>query len=280
MLASQLRRMAQRVRHAPGLRSLDGVWNSVRPWYGRVLEKLSGDGGFKVEISGCPIRLSTRFAATAWESIEVANYDAFTHAVRPGAVVYDIGAHIGTYSILAIRRSAPNGRVVAYEPVDQTREFLDRHLAWNGACDRAIVRSVGCSSKNGEASLFFREGEMNGDSSLLPMVGSQSKLILLRTLDSEVAELGLVPTIIKIDVEGWEFEVLKGAERTLRRDRPSLFLSLHPRALQELQTSPEEVLRWLRERGYNCRTIAADHEIHVLATALNKEELVTRTGSN
>ncbi len=69
MLASHVRRMAQRVRHAPGLRSLDGVWNSVRPLYGRVLDKLSRDKGIEIQIAGCPIRLSPRFAGMAWESM-------------------------------------------------------------------------------------------------------------------------------------------------------------------------------------------------------------------
>jgi hypothetical protein len=92
------------------------------------------------------------------------------------------------------------------------------------------------------------------------------------TLDSEVAELRLIPSIIKIDVEGWELAVLKGAEATLLRDRPVLFLSLHPRALAELHASPEMVQSWLLERGYTCQLIGVDHEIHLLAKPSTNEE--------
>ncbi len=167
--------------------------------------------------------------------------------------------------------STMSARTVAYEPVDLTRDFLVRHLAWNNATDRVIVRPICCGSKAGEASLYFRDGEMNGDSGLLATSESQSKPVHVRTLDSEVAELGLAPTIIKIDVEGWEFEVLKGAEATLTRHRPMLLLSLHARALADLHSSADAVQQWLQDRGYTCQVIGVDHEIHVVATTCEKQ---------
>lgn len=280
MLASRLRSMARRVRHAPGLNSLDGVWDSLRPLYSRVLEKLSGDKGVEIRIAECPVRLSPRFAGTGWESIESDSYDSFAAAIRPGDIVYDVGAHIGTYSILALRRSVPGGRVVAYEPVDLTREFLTLHLAWNDAEERAIVRPICCGASAAEARLYFREGEINGDSSLVARAGSDSRVVEVRTLDSEVAGLRLIPTIIKIDVEGWEFEVLKGAEGTLLRHCPVLFLSLHPRALAELHASPEMVQSWLLERGYTLRVIGVDHEIHLLAEPSTERRITCRRDAN
>jgi FkbM family methyltransferase len=266
MLASSLRRIAQETRHAPGLRSLTPLWNWIRPVYERVLNALSSSSGVEVRIAGCPIRLSPRFAGAAWESIEQQSYESFANAVRGGDVVYDVGAHIGTYTVLALQKSAPSGRVVAYEPVDLTRDFLKRHLQWNCGGDRVVVRPVCCGSQTGQASLYFREGEMSGDSGLVPVNGAKSTVVPVRTLDSEVKELGLVPTIIKIDVEGWELEVLKGAENILARYRPLLFLSLHPEALARLHTSSDVVQAWLEERGYCLQVIATDHEIHLVAT--------------
>jgi FkbM family methyltransferase len=266
MLASRLRRVAQEVRHAPGLRSFTPLWNWIRPVYERVLNTLSAGRGIEVQIAQCPIRLSPRFAGAAWESVEEKSYKSFADAVHAGDVVYDVGAHIGTYTMLALQKSAPGGRVVAYEPVDLTRDFLKLHLQWNSGSDRVIVRPVCCGSQPGQASLYFREGEMNGDSGLLPVKGARSMMVPVRTLDSEVADLGLVPTIVKIDVEGWELEVLKGAEYILTRYRPLLFLSLHPEALARLHTSTGVVQAWLEERGYCSQVIATDHEIHLVAT--------------
>jgi FkbM family methyltransferase len=266
MLASSLRRIAQETRHAPGLRSLTPLWNWIRPVYERVLNVLSSGRGVEVRIAGCPIRLSPRFAGAAWESVEQKSYESFASAVRAGDVVYDVGAHIGTYTLVALQKSAPGGRVVAYEPVDLTRDFLKRHLQWNGGGDRVVVRPVCCGSQHGQASLYFREGEMNGDSGLVPESGANNMVVPVRTLDSEVKELGLVPTIIKIDVEGWELEVLKGAEYILARYHPLLFLSLHPEALARLHTGIDAVQAWLEVRGYYPQVIATDHEIHLVAT--------------
>lgn len=264
MIASRVRSVAQKLRHAPGLCSCDMLWNLVRPGYVRALNALGSS--MEVRVGDHPIRLSPRFARTGWETIERAAYNAFAEAVRPGDIVYDVGAHIGTYSILALQKSAPNGRVVAYEPVELTRTFLMRHLRSNRVDGRAIVRPVCCGSDNGTASLYYREGKMDGDSGLLPAQELTSKNVPVQKLDSEVTELGLTPTIIKIDVEGWEWEVLKGAEATLRRHRPLLFLSLHPRPLAALGTTVEAVQEWLTRRGYRHQVLDADHELHVLAT--------------
>ena len=265
MFASLLRRAAQTIRHAPGLQYLDPLWNRVLPIYELALDVLSAGRGVEVQIAGCPIRLGSHFAGAAWESIERESYERFARTVQSGDIVYDVGASIGTYSLVALQKSAPDGRIVAYEPVELTRESLIDHLQWNKASARAIVRPVCCGLATQEAPLYFREGEMIGDSGLVPFSGAQTKIAQVRSLDSEVADLGLVPTIIKIDVEGWEFDVLKGSEETLKRYGPTLFLSLHPRALAQLQTSPEAVQSWLEERGYHLEPIGADHEIHVVA---------------
>ncbi len=267
MLAAQLRLMAQAIRHAPGLRSLDGLWNSVRPLYSGALNRLSREKGVEIRIAGHKVRLSPRFAGTAWESVECDSYNCFSNSVLPGDVIYDVGAHIGTYSILALQRSAPTGRVVAYEPVALTRDYLLRHLVWNEAGERVVVRPFCCGSNDARLRLYFREGQVDGDSGLLAAAGSASVPVEVRCLDGEVAELGLIPTVIKIDVEGWEFEVLKGAEATLLCHHPKLFLSLHPLALGRLGASPEIVQAWVEGHGYDCHVVGVDHEIHVVACA-------------
>jgi len=265
MLASRLRKVAQKVRHAPLLEHLDPLWNYVRPVYEDALTVLSAGRGVAVTIAGCAIRLNPCFAGAAWETMERESYERFASTVQPGDMVYDVGASIGTYSLIALQKSAPDGRVIAYEPVELTRKNLIDHLQWNNASDRAVVRPVCCGRENGEAPLYFREGEMIGHSGLAPIRDAQIEIVQVRSLDTEVADLGFVPTIVKIDVEGWEFDVLKGAENTLARYRPTIFLSLHPTVLAQYQTTPQVVRSWLEERGYNLELIATDHEIHIVA---------------
>ena len=262
-----LRRTAQEIRHAPGLRSLGPVWSVMRGTYVRCLTYLGKARGVPVTISGHVIRLHPKFAHVSWESVEVESYRAFAAAITPGDVIYDVGAHIGTYTIIALRRSGPGGAVVAYEPDDAAREHLVRHLEWNGAGRSALIRAVCCGAVPGEATFYYAPGEADGQSGLVPVRGFSRRSVPVTTLDEEIAAIGLAPSLVKIDVEGAEWEVLKGAEFTLRRDRPRLLISLHPAALVASGATPDAVLEWLHARDYRFQIVARDHETHVLAEA-------------
>ena len=74
----------------------------------------------------------------------------------------------------------------------------------------------------------------------------------------------LVNALWKIDVEGAEWDLLKGAENILKSRKPILFLSLHPEALAKRGVSTESIISWLREFGYKVEIISQDHEIHVI----------------
>jgi len=265
MIVATIRVVAQKIRHAPGLRRCASVWDLIRPSYLRLLKSLGRGQGVSVRLAGHPVKLDPRFATQSWEATETESYRAFVSEIHSGDVVYDVGAQLGTYAILAVQCSAPNGRAVAYEPMDGSRKFLNLHLRLNQVENQVIVRSFCCGSQAGTARLYHDAGKIDGDCSLVPRTGSEHSDVKLVTLDSEVSELGLIPSVIKIDVEGWEWEVLKGARRTLERYRPCLLLSLHPPALTELGVSDGAVLSWLEELGYKWQTIARDHEVHVLA---------------
>jgi FkbM family methyltransferase len=265
MIASTIRVVAQKIRHAPGLRSCTSLWNVVRTPYTRALRILARDQGISVRLAGSSIKIDPSFAAQNWESIETECYRTFAAELRRGDIVYDVGAHIGTYSVLAAQLIGSSGRLVAYEPMEGTRSFLKLHLRLNGAHESVIVRPFCCGSECREALFYHGPDAVGGDSSLVPMQGFEHTRVRVVTLDSEVAELGLVPSVLKIDVEGWEWEVLKGATNTLDRYGPCLLVSLHPKALAQLGASPNTVLAWLETRGYTCKIIESDHEIHVLA---------------
>jgi len=80
--------------------------------------------------------------------------------------------------------------------------------------------------------------------------GPETFSIPLRTLDGLCDELAFRPDILKLDVEGYEISVLRGAQRILRQDRPLLFLEIHPQRIRELGGSPAELWTVLVEAGY------------------------------
>ena len=263
--AAVLRRSAQSIRHLAGLQHLTPVWNGLRGPYRRLLAQLAGSDGIPVMVGGYPIRLAPDTVSLNWETVEVDAYKVFVQEIGPHEIIYDVGAHFGTYTLIGLKRGGPGTRVVAYEPCELTRGYLVRHLRWNGAGDEVLVRPVCCGSRQGVATFFHTPGVPEGINGLLPAEGLVGTRVGVTTLDDEVRELGLVPTFVKIDVEGAELDVLKGAARVLAQHRPRLLLSLHPRRLAEVGLDCDTVRQWLTTRDYQWQVVGEDQEVHVLA---------------
>jgi FkbM family methyltransferase len=268
--ASVLRKSAQSIRHAPGLERLAPLWSRLRGPYRRWLARLTSDRGVPVTIGGHVIRLAPDVVSLNWETVEVEAYRTFADQIQPGAAVFDVGAHFGTYSIIAARVGGPSTRVIAYEPCDVTRRYLERHLQWNGADAQVTIRPVCCGRTSGEATFFITPDRPEGTNGLLPYERCVPTKVPVRTIDRDVERLGLVPSVIKIDVEGAELDVLAGAAGVLSTHRPRLLLSLHPQRLSQIGLTSAAVLNWLSARGYDCRMVSEDQEQHVLALPISQ----------
>jgi FkbM family methyltransferase len=168
-----------------------------------------------------------------WKSLDLKN-----------KVVYDIGAFHGLLTIYFARHAK---LVVAFEPTGKNRERLNQNVRLN-SFSNVIVRPYGLSSKAMSAEMSFdplTPGMASLDSGLA--VGAQHETIELRTLDDEQ---GLEPPdLVKIDVEGFELEVLKGAVRTLER-RPNLFLEMHGVDLEDKRSRVAAIAGFLWKIGY------------------------------
>ena len=157
-------------------------------------------------------------------SYEYAKQKAFSAAIRRGYCVYDLGANVGFYSLLASVLVGPEGRVFSFEPVPRNLEFLRRHLELNGASncsvwDVAVGRSVGTANFDlgPNASMGHLAVESNGTLSVRTV-----------TLDSLVASGKLPPpNLIKCDIEGGEYDALMGASDILVKHGPTIFLATH-----------------------------------------------------
>jgi len=173
--------------------------------------------------------------------------------IRPGNVCIDIGAHVGYYAILMARLTGEEGAVVAFEPVPENFEMLQRNIALNSLTN-VQLEPLAVSEGEGGLRLTLRSDEqftMTASASGYA-VGDRRKVIDVATcsLDGYLARLGSVPDIIQIDVEGAELAVLKGAKATLRKARPKLLIEIHGWEGPER----DEVSRFLSSFGYQ-RTI-------------------------
>jgi FkbM family methyltransferase len=189
---------------------------------------------------------------------EAAMLAAFTDELAPGLVVFDVGANAGIYTLLAARRGA---HAVAFEPSSAAVALLRQHLALN-ELDAEIVEACAADA-DGELP-FFEQGAAS-TSSLSEASARTGELLLdepvvatMRPsvrIDTYCAQAGVWPDVVKLDVEGAEARALAGAATWLGRRRGVLFLELHPWSLAQLGASEEDVLRLLREAGWQTEVL-------------------------
>jgi len=170
----------------------------------------------------------------------------FIEMVRAGDIIYDVGAHAGYYTLLASRLTGPGGSVHSFEPDEKNKIYLRKHVVANDASNVTIVTKA-VSEENGEA--HFELGSGSGTGSL-----SESGTLTVETvsLDSYSAELGIRPDLMKIDVEGAELMVLRGAMRILESARPTIILSTHGEQVHG------ECCRLLAKLGYRLEAISGE----------------------
>ncbi len=171
----------------------------------------------------------------------------FEHTVKEGDIIFDIGAHVGYYTLLASTLAGPSGRVFAFEPLPSNIQFLRRHLVLNQIQNVTLIEAA--VSNESRVGRFI-----SGPSTSMGMLHPEGSLdVECVTLDGLMSEGRLpVAAVIKIDVEGAELKVLEGARNMLSMAHPTLFLATHG---QEQSTACGDLLRSL---DYQLETISGD----------------------
>lgn len=175
----------------------------------------------------------------------------FVEHVRADWWICDIGANVGYYTIL-FSQLAPKGRVFAFEPT-ATAEMLRANLRHNGV-GNAEVHEVALAATTGEREdRIFRLWGTDGEVKTYPFYA----------LDDFIARHGIERVdCLKIDVDSFDFEVLRGAERTLAERNPVVVVELN-HALGLRNQGVSEALAWLARRGYR-KALALDNDNFVL----------------
>src|SRR5439155_3307091 len=171
------------------------------------------------------IRPDHRYAA---ETYEPAVFDYLKRKVQAGMMVFDVGAHVGLFTVLLARWVGPSGRIFAFEPAPGTRAALVDHLALNQVADRVCVSPLAVSDQEGSAFLYTMancpENTLSATHGRLPQ--PREIPVSVTTIDAFCAAQALVPDILKIDIEGFELHALRDARQTLIRRRPVMVVEM------------------------------------------------------
>lgn len=168
----------------------------------------------------------------------------FTSIIKKGDVVFDIGANVGFYSLLSSILVGEQGKVVAFEPFLKNIAYLKSHIKLNNIKNIHVIPYA--VSKKKQFSFFKIEG-------------SSSMGHLSETGDIKVKSVNLdllihtkkipVPNLIKIDVEGSEYDVFLGARTSLKRYHPTIILSTHGKEIHK------KCCLLLKKEGYHLTTL-------------------------
>jgi FkbM family methyltransferase len=170
------------------------------------------------------------------------------HAREQGGLLFDVGAHRGLFAhVFCLARSG--NRVVGFEPSPPLRRAGEEMARLNGIAGRLAYRPAAVSAEPGSIPAWSAPGgfiQLGTE----PPGGTPRFEVEVTTLDAECARLGRDPDVVKIDVEGYEMPVLRGARELLARRKPVLFLEIHSDLLERLGSGPAEVADFLRALGY------------------------------
>src|SRR3974390_3330884 len=249
------------VRHSRLLKNQRWLWNAIQPAWNAMLEAATSRRGFSAVINGDAMRLEyeigARYARTGYEPVFYRN---FVDRIRPGMTVFDVGAHVGIFTLGAALRVGKSGCVFAFEPAPDTVDMLRRHVRMNGMDDVIEVVPSIVSDADGKATFYAHGLSMAASMSqsntvdLNPERPERAATLDLTSMarDTFCETRGISPDVIKIDVEGAEYLALKGAERLLGAGRPSpvILCEVHPVHMKNCGGSLADFEQYLSRLGY------------------------------
>jgi FkbM family methyltransferase len=185
-------------------------------------------------------------------------WSSISAALPKNGVFFDVGAHIGYYSLKAARSLGPGGRVLSFEPNPEIVRLLRDNVEFNKLPAIEVV-PIACTDRDQTLTLYASETANTGASSLAeanadPGMGGNAKPYQVRgrPIDDVVRELNVQRLdVIKVDVEGAEVYVLRGAIHSLNRFHPKIVAEVVLRQLENMKSSKQELFALLASLGYD-----------------------------
>ena len=212
---------AQRV-YAVGLRTLYA--RTGMPW--RVHDEI--------------VRIDPRVRHFVPHDSESALFAFIKRHITPGDVVFDVGSFLGVYAVLESRLAGPRGRVIAVEPTSSSAAVARRHLEFNADIMAApvILFEAAAGERPGRATFYEYDAPyVNGLTPAVDVGGrARHRVVEIVTIDDLCDRMKVRPTFIRMDVQGAEFQALRGARRTISAmgSRLTIVAEMHPQCWPSL----------------------------------------------
>jgi len=189
-------------------------------------------------------------------------YGTLNRLLELGKVFFDIGANIGQVCLVGSDWVGSGGKVVAFEPSAPNVQMLKYHIRWNRS-HNVTIESMCVGATDGEVEFSLLNDGLDSSNSMtfcrksnVPELHKRSRNIVvpITTIDAYCRRTGLLPDVMKIDVEGAEYDVLMGAKEVLKNKKPTLIMGVHPFWWPDGQ-APSAINDLLRECEYRVTTL-------------------------
>jgi len=186
--------------------------------------------------------------------------------VTPGAVVIEVGAHVGIFTLELSKRVGARGRVVAVEADPINARFLRRNVM-KSHCNNVMVLEVAATDRTGTVKLSRSIEDNTGDSRAFD-IPTAAEVLEVPGLALDEVIVGPVH-FVKMDLQGTDHVAMRGISRTIDEYRPVILTEFWPAGIREYGDDPVQVLAWFRELGYSWSAI----EVPELTDAKSDEEI-------
>jgi len=232
------------------------IYPPVRIIFGKIRARRIGGsflGFFCSSIFSLPFPLKGKLVMKSWTDHgpyeEIYIKDTYSQKILKGGMnVIDVGANIGVYTVLAAEKVGKNGKVIAIEPEIENYKRLIENIQLNNFRN-VITQNIALTDHEGFEKLYLSSSFV--DHSLIFQEDKNSYIkIPVKTIDKLIEELNLKKIdIIKIDTEGSELPVLRGAEKTLKAN-PNIKIIV---AAEHYPSEMKEVRQFFNERGFKTK---------------------------
>ncbi|MFL5763459.1 MAG: FkbM family methyltransferase [Bacteroidia bacterium] len=194
------------------------------------------------------------------------SFDILKH-VKSGLTIIDVGGNIGQTAMTMAQKTGAAGKVISFEPHPSTVEKFRKNLSLNPQISNVIVENFGLGDQENTAEMFVECTTNSGGNRI---AGSSEKSngtpVKITTLDRYLDMHGIEKVdLVKIDVEGYEMNVLNGMTKILQRQRPLLYLEIDDNNLKKQGHSAQEMIDLLHRLNYEILEVSAYKTITVPA---------------
>lgn len=223
-----------------------------------LFKMLAPNGRILVKLHGIPFYIHSTPASIQeyiLRPFEPYTIELFKNAVKPGAVVVDIGAQFGIYSLLAAKLAGPKGKVFAFEPTPGNFQLLKENIQLNNYAHiiHPVQKAIG--DKRGTVNIYiYEQSDSHGMFRHPKATVKEVVSIECITLDEFLG--GQPVDVIKMDIEGNEPYALEGMRHTISRsDNLILFVEFAPAYLRRAGVEPKDYLAQLEDLGFDVKLI-------------------------